>query len=433
MNRAETRAWRLRRLSRRRWKAFARQAGWFAAALPVALLILEAALRLTYHQALDDIPGFFAADEELVFVNAPGTDIVWRNPEFTYEVRINKLGLREDREVPPKAPGEFRILCAGDSTTFGHGVEVEQTYPRQLEKLLNDLKEKPAGVEFFTVWNAGVMAYSTEQVAGLAERMALEIDPDLFLFGVSASFHMQQAPVLPRNATVRDGKVVPREEPKFSPVVTAELWLRRNSHLYSFVRAGAMPHFVKWGWVERGKARTLKPEAHDMWLNYIAAREGVERIAALGVPGAIVFFPDILHANVERFNKLKADIGDVAFGNLDQLLIPRSLRDWAANDGVPLIDPTLRILRDAEGAHSFYPVDMHLNARGLESVAREVWARLSADELLDPAATLDHAAEIVARAELREEEAAAAKAAKESSAGAAGASAAGSGASEAAE
>ncbi len=53
-------------------------------------------------------------------------------------IRINAHGLR-DREFSLKpAPGTHRILCLGDSFTFGYGVLPEDSYPKQLEALLHD-------------------------------------------------------------------------------------------------------------------------------------------------------------------------------------------------------------------------------------------------------------------------------------------------------
>lgn len=59
--------------------------------------------------------------------------------EATYPIRINRQGLRADREyAPAPAADTKRLLVMGDSFTFGIGVPVEQTYAARLEALLND-------------------------------------------------------------------------------------------------------------------------------------------------------------------------------------------------------------------------------------------------------------------------------------------------------
>ena len=51
--------------------------------------------------------------------------------------RINAAGFREDMEYPlPKTEEAFRIMAIGDSFTFGMGVDLENTYSKQLERLL---------------------------------------------------------------------------------------------------------------------------------------------------------------------------------------------------------------------------------------------------------------------------------------------------------
>jgi len=58
--------------------------------------------------------------------------------DFTVDkpVRVNAAGFR-DREFPvARAPGVARIACVGDSYTYGWGVELDASYPKQLERRL---------------------------------------------------------------------------------------------------------------------------------------------------------------------------------------------------------------------------------------------------------------------------------------------------------
>ena len=55
-----------------------------------------------------------------------------------YEVITNSHGHR-DSEIPvQKPPKTIRLLVIGDSITFGHGVDGNQTYTEYLEDLLNN-------------------------------------------------------------------------------------------------------------------------------------------------------------------------------------------------------------------------------------------------------------------------------------------------------
>src|SRR3989344_5337015 len=58
--------------------------------------------------------------------------------EFNISINTNSLGYR-DYEFTIKKPEDInRILVIGDSTTYGFGVEIDETYAKVLEKYLNE-------------------------------------------------------------------------------------------------------------------------------------------------------------------------------------------------------------------------------------------------------------------------------------------------------
>lgn len=88
-------------------------------------MIIEIVLRITiYHNFLKypKPPG-------------PNTTYELNTLEFKTTVSVNSLKLR-DIEIKPKEANEYRILCLGDSFTFGLGVNDNETYPRILEQIL---------------------------------------------------------------------------------------------------------------------------------------------------------------------------------------------------------------------------------------------------------------------------------------------------------
>jgi lysophospholipase L1-like esterase len=94
-------------------------------------------------------------------------------------VDTNAMGLRS-RDLPPKAPGELRILSLGESTTFGVGVSNDETYSARLEEWLTAGDE--TGRRPLRVINAGVPAWSSFQSLTFLEQKGDEIDPDIVLF-----------------------------------------------------------------------------------------------------------------------------------------------------------------------------------------------------------------------------------------------------------
>lgn len=95
------------------------------------------------------------------------------NRDVDFTISTDEHGLRN----PPLAPegARTRILAIGDSTTFGLGVNNEDTWPAQLEKILNER----AGAERFEVLNAGMSGYSAFQGLRYLDKHGLQFRPAL--------------------------------------------------------------------------------------------------------------------------------------------------------------------------------------------------------------------------------------------------------------
>jgi lysophospholipase L1-like esterase len=100
----------------------------------------------------------------------------------SFPVKTNSFGLRNSEfSLQPNA-NTFRILCLGDSLTFGNGVTLEDTYPKQLEAVLNS--DEPGKYE---VINGGVPAYDTWQEVAYLKRDGVHFKPNLVVIGVYAN------------------------------------------------------------------------------------------------------------------------------------------------------------------------------------------------------------------------------------------------------
>ena len=96
-----------------------------------------------------------------------------------WNVSINSRGFREREFSPEKGPSTFRIVCVGDSWTFGANVGQDRAFPQRVASLLE--RQHP-GAEF-EVLNLGVMGYSSRQGLELMRRYVLDMQPDLVLIG----------------------------------------------------------------------------------------------------------------------------------------------------------------------------------------------------------------------------------------------------------
>jgi lysophospholipase L1-like esterase len=92
---------------------------------------------------------------------------------------LNSLGMRE-REIPAAgARGERRILCLGDSITFGYGLSAEDAWPKALERRL---RERDPGQTFFSINGSGNAA-TTHQALAFYRETARRFGARLVILG----------------------------------------------------------------------------------------------------------------------------------------------------------------------------------------------------------------------------------------------------------
>lgn len=162
----------------------------FLAACAAGLALCEGATRLLgldirllgpvlYYQDADAPVHRPSADAQRLYELAPGAsaDLPGLTPGApARRVTVNDLGMRGRPRSARKPPGVFRIICFGDSNTYGAAVDDDETYPAQLERRLNAL-----GRGRYEVWNAGVSAYVMRQKVAAAREALARYEPDLIL------------------------------------------------------------------------------------------------------------------------------------------------------------------------------------------------------------------------------------------------------------
>ncbi len=93
-------------------------------------------------------------------------------------IKINSYGFRDYEYNLSKNPYVFRIAIVGDSMEFGPGVPLNYTYPKILERILNNNCNRK-----FEVLNFGVPGYSIKQKVLLINHVVNKFDPDLIIVG----------------------------------------------------------------------------------------------------------------------------------------------------------------------------------------------------------------------------------------------------------
>ena len=93
---------------------------------------------------------------------------------------INSLGMRGPEITPKPAPNEYRVVAVGDSCTFGKGVREEDSWPRQLEALLDGALSPERDA---IVANLGVNGFSGVHYLRIFEERGVRLEPDLVIVG----------------------------------------------------------------------------------------------------------------------------------------------------------------------------------------------------------------------------------------------------------
>lgn len=132
------------------------------------LLLLEGGARLLLRLRGDRI---LTIPARYYWENTPGMRKVERG--IAYE--INSLGFRGSPVEAAKPPGTVRVVCLGDSSTFGFLNREGECYPRLLGECLS---RRGAGARYEVV-NAGVSGYTTLQQAIALKLKVLPLDPDV--------------------------------------------------------------------------------------------------------------------------------------------------------------------------------------------------------------------------------------------------------------
>lgn len=91
-------------------------------------------------------------------------------------IKINSYGFRDYEYKIKKNNETFRIAMIGDSMTLGKGVELKDTFTKQLEGMLNK-----GGNKKYEALNFGVYGYNTLQERYTLEQYALDFNPDLVI------------------------------------------------------------------------------------------------------------------------------------------------------------------------------------------------------------------------------------------------------------
>lgn len=193
----------------------------------------------------------FVEDRELLWRLRRNCNVVWRG----HRAGINSMGLRSP-EIDYAASPHPKILVIGDSITYGDGVATDETYPRRLEKRIDDA----------TVINAGIPGYGTIQSFGLLERIGDHLAPDLVIYGYCLNDCHDDLILMRHHRAKYVEKRLLKVLPATAPAVLfrSAFWSWLHDRLYS-TQADGSPRgsLGPWGRVRHAEGRV--PRLRDVW------------------------------------------------------------------------------------------------------------------------------------------------------------------------
>lgn len=292
-----------------------------------------------------------------------------------FDVVMNDHGFRGKDFEDAKALGTFRVVTLGASSTFGYMDRDDETYPYQLERLLNEgLARSPCGeVRAFEVLNLGIPHLRSENVLSLLEAEALPLRPDVVTFyeGVNDAVRTSSG----KDAVISLGKRSPRLRATF-------LWLRERLIAFNLLDnlISNRPRQHTAADLEAQAAAKTPPFVENLRKMSAACRErGVtfvlvsQQSKSMAVPREEI--RGLTYAAEVALLERKLASGPIGPKELHFLLhdrLMRAERELAAGEGIPFVDAVAAMDEERDALVSW----VHVDARGNALIAGAIGAKV---------------------------------------------------------
>lgn len=335
-------------------------------------VVAEVVLRLVAPQPLQYmLRHVYEAVEGGGYRFKPGASTSCNNGFGEHAFSVNRWGAR-DKDYGPKRPGEWRILCVGDSFSENQALEVEQIYPNVLEADLQRAYAKKC----FSVINAGMAGWGLWQYHDFLVEMLDEINPDVVVVALNVVGDAVRTIDRPRERPfdIRAGLPV-HAQASWPQRLHWMVWyvnqlLEERSHAYVAFRRLTRHPFE---WLGIGSSSRVSRFCTDS-VSTEKVRgptiEIIQRIKAVcgrhGAAFVLLSVPrqyEVVHAASQfRIQMERLDVSTVDFER------PRRLMQAIASAvGTPLCDPTDDLA--ASESPTYFSGFAHWNAHGNQIVA----------------------------------------------------------------
>jgi hypothetical protein len=335
-------------------------------------------------------------DPVLGWRQRPNSRVRYERGEYSTEVVINSLGMRDRERTLTPSPGTFRVLALGDSFVEGYTVAFDETVGQVLERALDS---PGCPIE---VINAGSGGYSTDQEYLLYRESARRLGARVVLLFF---FHNDVAPLLtdnyygapkPRFLAIHDDlrletdhikEPPPRPAPTPTPQPTiarkGKRWRLRSAILpWLSVRlsTGAprlhetLANWGLWDHIDRSPVhpemkvfhRRPSPRTIEAWavVDHLLVRLKRD-VEADGARLIVVYIPSRMEVD-ERDWQAACIQYSLKPGRWSRETVVRRLEQSGRHGGFPVFDltPALRAASAGLRGRTYLEIDRHWNAHG---------------------------------------------------------------------
>jgi hypothetical protein len=349
----------------------ARRALLFLGIVAVQFACFEAALRTWGHsEAAPSFQALFMPDAAAGYRLRPNAHTRFATAEFETDITINAQGVRDDRDIGAKPPGERRIVVLGDSLVLSVQVDVRQTFCRLLEDRLN----REAGPIRYRVINAGVQGYGPVEellfYREVARTFAADLVIETIFVGNDAEEAVISAPRLrrtarPTAAAISDSLTSRLRRLVRRSMVLQVLRLRIVSVTDRLTNWIAPPEPPLQSYAEQPAPRI----AEGLAISRDCVRAIVDEAAAAGARTMIMLMPARFQVDDADYGRLKQAV-EGAGGKLVRDAATTRFDQALAAVPVPRFDALPPLRAALPGPDLFFQQTVHLTPRGHDVVAR---------------------------------------------------------------
>ena len=351
---------------------------------PFVLIWGEVFTRVLLPQNLDARMNIFASDPVVGFTYKPHAQTYEKGQEYNALFQINSLGLR-DREYAPKGKGVFRVLLIGDSFSVSHGLVIEESLSRQLEKALQAAVDSDGLSVKLEVINAAAGGYSPYNYWKAYSRWASVFKPDVVIVGLSpddfdcsnedSQYLIEDGSTL---ALFKNGQSPPPGKSGGSLIRNLRKWLSWNSQFYILMRnyfyyndiVGRVKRLVDAKGEEQNSQlqQFLVPQPQSMimaWAKTFSYLQKLKKDAASdGVPLIVVPIPLKMEIDPQEYQRAVQASG-LAPKQIDISQPLQKISAFCLNEHIYLLDPRPAIRKRHAEVPCYFVYDGHWVEEGI--------------------------------------------------------------------